>query len=200
MSGVWWRSLARGQPVRHTHQPHSNILHYRSALCWHCVIACMRVCVHLLYKYAWTLVDIYIYIKIWITFSISMYIMCVCLFSTLSCRAGALQISIIIILQLDTAAPIFHLLFFRSVCCLKRGFIIKNWMCACLRCHIKISALSKLLCVWISFQNALLNQFQFSSHPPPPLPPETVLPSHQGDQQPNVKGEYFVRMLQLGTY
>ena len=33
----------------------------------------------------------------WITFSISMYIMCVCLFSALSRRVGALQISIIII-------------------------------------------------------------------------------------------------------
>ena len=34
----------------------------------------------------------------WITFSISMYIMCVCLFSALSRRVGALQISIIIII------------------------------------------------------------------------------------------------------
>ena len=33
-----------------------------------------------------------------ITFSISMYIMCVCLFSALSRRVGALQISIIIII------------------------------------------------------------------------------------------------------
>ena len=37
-----------------------------------------------------------------VTFSISMYIMCVtlCLFSALSCRVGALQISIIIITEL----------------------------------------------------------------------------------------------------
>ena len=34
----------------------------------------------------------------WIKFSISMYIMCVCLFSALSCRVGTLQISIIIII------------------------------------------------------------------------------------------------------
>ena len=33
------------------------------------------------------------------TFSISMYIMCVCLFSALSRRVGALQISIIIIMN-----------------------------------------------------------------------------------------------------
>ena len=33
-----------------------------------------------------------------ITFSISMYIMCVCLFSALGSRVGALQISIIIII------------------------------------------------------------------------------------------------------
>ena len=39
----------------------------------------------------------------WITFSISMYIMCVCLFSALSRRVGALQMSIIIILLLDAS-------------------------------------------------------------------------------------------------
>ena len=63
-----------------------------------CVCVCVRVCVrvHLLHNYAWTLVDIYIF-NFWITFSISMYIMCVCLFSALSRRVGALQISIIII-------------------------------------------------------------------------------------------------------
>ena len=37
-----------------------------------------------------------------ITFSISMYIVCVCLFSALSCRVGALQISIIIIIKYKT--------------------------------------------------------------------------------------------------
>ena len=35
----------------------------------------------------------------WIPFSISMYIMCVCLFSALNRRVGALQISIIIIIK-----------------------------------------------------------------------------------------------------
>ena len=39
-----------------------------------------------------------------ITFSISMYIMCVCLFSALSRRVGALQISIIIIICQCTTA------------------------------------------------------------------------------------------------
>ena len=38
------------------------------------------------------------FFSFWITFSISMYIMCVCLFSALSHRVGALQISIIIII------------------------------------------------------------------------------------------------------
>ena len=37
-----------------------------------------------------------------ITFCISMYIMCVCLFSALSRRVGALQISIIIIIIMNT--------------------------------------------------------------------------------------------------
>ena len=63
-----------------------------------CVHAC--VCVHLLHNYAWTLVNIYIYLLFLITFSISMYIMCVCLFSALRCRVGALQISIIIIIKM----------------------------------------------------------------------------------------------------
>ena len=59
---------------------------------------CVCMCVHFLHNYAWTLVDIYIFI-FWIIFSISMYIMCVCLFSALSRRVGALQISIIIIIR-----------------------------------------------------------------------------------------------------
>ena len=42
--------------------------------------------------------SIYTYLFFGITFSISMYIMCVCLFSALSRRVGALQISIIIII------------------------------------------------------------------------------------------------------
>ena len=43
--------------------------------------------------------SIYTFFIFWgIIFSISMYIMCVCLFSALSRRVGALQISIIIII------------------------------------------------------------------------------------------------------
>ena len=45
--------------------------------------------------------SIYTYLFVWITFSISMYIMCVCLFSALSRRVGALQISIIIIISIE---------------------------------------------------------------------------------------------------
>ena len=53
------------------------------------------MCVCLLHSYAWTHVSIFFFFLI--TFSISMCIMCVCLFSALSRRVGALQISIIII-------------------------------------------------------------------------------------------------------
>ena len=42
--------------------------------------------------------SIYTYLFLGITFSISMYFMCVCLFSALSRRVGALHISIIIII------------------------------------------------------------------------------------------------------
>ena len=69
-----------------------------------CVCMCAHVCmcVYLLHNYARTLVDIYIKKKKkWITFSISMYITCVSLFSALSHRVGALQISIIIIYVLQ---------------------------------------------------------------------------------------------------
>ena len=52
-------------------------------------------CVRVFCSYAWNLVDI---ILIYITFSVSMYIMCVCLFSALSRRVGTLQITIIIII------------------------------------------------------------------------------------------------------
>ena len=74
-----------------------------------CVHACMgaRACVcvfvsilHIVMLEVF--VDVYIllaFVQLWITFSISMYIMCVllCFFSTLSCQVGTLQISIIII-------------------------------------------------------------------------------------------------------
>ena len=52
-------------------------------------------CVRVFCSYAWNLVDI---ILTYITFSVSMYIMCVCLFSALSRRVGTLQITIIIII------------------------------------------------------------------------------------------------------
>ena len=43
--------------------------------------------------------SIYTYLFLGITFPISMYIMCVCLFSALSRRVGTLQISIIIVIK-----------------------------------------------------------------------------------------------------
>ena len=63
---------------------------------WVCVRARACVCVHLLHSCAWTLVDVYImcqlFVKLLITFSILMYIMCVilCLFIALSRRVGTL--------------------------------------------------------------------------------------------------------------
>ena len=47
-----------------------------------CVCVCVCVCVHLAHSYAWTIVDVYVhyalaFVKLQITFSISMYIMCV---------------------------------------------------------------------------------------------------------------------------
>ena len=83
-----------GNPNRIFQLNHIVLHSYQSVQCV-CVHAC--VCAHLLHNYAWTLVDIYILIFS-ITFFISMYIMCVCLFSALNRRAGALQISIIIIM------------------------------------------------------------------------------------------------------
>ena len=72
-------------------------MHARIRACV-CVCVCVCMCVHLLHNYTWTLVDIYAYLFFWKTFSISMYIMCVCLFSALSHRVGTLHISIIIII------------------------------------------------------------------------------------------------------
>ena len=69
-----------------------------------CVHACTRafmhvcVCIFCIIMLEHLLVY-YTYLFFWITFSISMYIMHVCLFSTLSHRVGALQISIIIIIN-----------------------------------------------------------------------------------------------------
>ena len=59
---------------------------------------CVRARVHLLHYIMLEHLSLYTLFFL-ITFSISMYIMCVCLFSALSCRAGALQISIIIIIK-----------------------------------------------------------------------------------------------------
>ena len=56
-----------------------------------CVCACVCIFCIIMLEH----LSIYIF---WITFSISMYIMRVCLFSALSRRVGALQISIIIII------------------------------------------------------------------------------------------------------
>ena len=58
--------------------------------------ACVRACVFCMITLEH--LSIYTYLFFWITFSISMYIMSVCLFSALSRRIGALQISIIIII------------------------------------------------------------------------------------------------------
>ena len=64
-------------------------------------VQCVCVCVYILHSYAWNLVDIFFFCGGGgggIAFSISMYIMCVCLFSALSRRVGALQMPIIIII------------------------------------------------------------------------------------------------------
>ena len=58
-----------------------------------CACACVCIFCIIMLEH----LSIYIYKKM-VTFSISMYIMCVCLFSALSRRVGALQISIIIII------------------------------------------------------------------------------------------------------
>ena len=65
-----------------------------------CVCMCVCVCAGIFCIIMLEHLSIYTYLYFWITFSISMYIMCVCLFSALSHRVGALQISIIIIISL----------------------------------------------------------------------------------------------------
>ena len=75
-----------------------------------CVRACVCVCVCVCIVCIIMLEHLSIYIKkmffffFWITFSISMYIKCVCLFSALSRRVGALQISIITIIIISQSA------------------------------------------------------------------------------------------------
>ena len=63
-----------------------------------CVCVCVCVCVCIFCIIMLEHLSIYTFLFFFITFSISMYIMCVCLFSALSRRVGALQISIIIII------------------------------------------------------------------------------------------------------
>ena len=71
------------------------------SVCTVCVFvsACVCVCVCIFCIIMLEHLSIYIYLFFGITFSISMYIMCVCLFSAFSHRVGALQISIIIIMS-----------------------------------------------------------------------------------------------------
>ena len=64
-----------------------------------CMRACVRACVCIFCIIMLEHLSIYTYLLFWITFSISMCIMCVCLFSALSRSLGALQISIIIIIK-----------------------------------------------------------------------------------------------------
>ena len=87
----------------------SNIVFhpYQSVQCvCVCVHACVRVraYVHLAHSYVlnlcWCVHYLLAFVKLWVTFSISMHIKCVilCLFNTLSHGVGGLQISIIIII------------------------------------------------------------------------------------------------------
>ena len=78
------------------------LIHYVSTPL-HITLRLNTICQHLhlsLHHYITTQYSLSVpfFFFFWITFSISMYIMCVCLFSALSRRVGALQISIIIII------------------------------------------------------------------------------------------------------
>ena len=61
-----------------------------------CVCVCVCVCIFCIIMLEHLSIYTYFFLK---AFSVSMYIMCVCLFSALSRRVGALQISIIIIIR-----------------------------------------------------------------------------------------------------
>ena len=63
-----------------------------------------------------------------ITFSISMYVMCVCLFSALSRRVGALQISTIIIINI----PLIHQPFLHHSSCQTYcpAVLNRHWNCS----------------------------------------------------------------------
>ena len=67
-----------------------------------CVRVCVCMCIFCIIMHEHLL--IYTFFFFLITFSILMYIMCVCLFSALSHRVGALQISIVIIIMCMTVA------------------------------------------------------------------------------------------------
>ena len=87
---------------------------------------CLNTCWH-----------IYIF---WITFSISMYIMCVRLFSALSRRVGALQIAIIIILKRfgpGTLEVFFNISVFISKCsvyCFTSSMLQTPYTCVYAHC------------------------------------------------------------------
>ena len=69
-----------------------------------CVRACVCVCMCIFCIIMHEHLLIYTFFFFLITFSILMYIMCVCLFSALSHRVGALQISMVIIIMCMTVA------------------------------------------------------------------------------------------------
>ena len=69
----------------HTHLHTYTHTHLHTSTCIFCIIMLEHLSIYTFFKYIF-----------FITFSISTYIMCVCLFSALSRRVGALQISIII--------------------------------------------------------------------------------------------------------
>ena len=83
------------------------VLHSHQSVQYMCVCVCVRGCVCVCIFCIIILEHLSIYtflfnLFFWITFSISVYIMCVCLFSALIGRVGALQISIIIVLKKDS--------------------------------------------------------------------------------------------------
>ena len=85
--GVWlpmWRGSNKLKRL-----PHTQFSHPVECICFNSLV---------------NIFIFYIYIFFGITFSISVYIMCACLFSALSRRVGALQMSIIIIIIYQTTS------------------------------------------------------------------------------------------------
>ena len=70
------------------------------SVCTVCVCACVRIFCIIMIEHLSIYTSFF-----WITFSISMYVMCVYLFSALSHRVRALQISIIIIILRLVGTP-----------------------------------------------------------------------------------------------